>query len=48
MYLFSLDNEPDTHAAVDTILAANDTRFIAVFIELLRAYQIGLLRGAEC
>lgn len=37
---------PDYQKAVDTILAANDPRFIAVFIELMRANQIGLLQGA--
>lgn len=36
----------DPLEAVDTILAARDTRFIAVFIELMRANQIGLLEGA--
>lgn len=35
---------PDAQIAVDTILAADDSRFIAVFIELMRAYQIGLIR----
>jgi hypothetical protein len=37
---------PEPQEAVETILAAEDERFIAVFIELMRANQIGLLSGA--
>jgi len=44
MYALSFDSEPQE--AVDTILDAKDARFIAVFIELMRANQIGLLQGA--
>jgi hypothetical protein len=32
--------------ALDTILAADDRRFVAVLIELMRANQIGIVRGA--
>jgi len=34
---------PDAPDAIQKILAANDTRFIAVFIELMRVAQIGLI-----
>jgi hypothetical protein len=44
--MYALSSGTDPQGAVDTILAAGDTRFIAVFIELLRANQIGLVRGA--
>lgn len=37
------NNEVDFLEATEAILAANDTRFIAVFIEILRANQLGLL-----
>lgn len=47
MYVLSSSIDPDSQEAVDTILAANDPRFIAVFIELMRANQIGLLRVAD-
>jgi len=36
----------DPQQAIDVILSARDTRFIAVFIELMRANQIRLLQGA--
>ncbi|MCI0554809.1 MAG: DUF3179 domain-containing protein [Anaerolineae bacterium] len=36
----------DPQKAIDTIISDKDTRFIAVFIELMRANQIGLLQGA--
>lgn len=45
MYQLSQNSQPKFQETVDTILAANDTRFIAVFIELLRANQIALLRN---
>lgn len=44
MYEAAFGTDPD--AAVEAITAAGDTRFIAVFIELIRANQIGLLEGA--
>ena len=44
--MYALSFGPRPKEAVDTILAAEDTRFIAVFIELMRANQIGLLAGA--
>ena len=47
MYQLSLSAEPESQEAVRTILAANDTRFIAVFIELLRANQLALLRSTS-
>jgi hypothetical protein len=47
MYALALGPELDTQEALLSISAANDTRFIPVFIELLRAYQIGLVRGAD-
>ena len=39
--------EPEYQEAVDTILATNDTRFIAVFIELLRVSQLSIFRNAN-
>jgi hypothetical protein len=47
MYALVQGSEPGTLEAYDTILEAGDTRFIAVFIEMLRVYQIGLLGGPE-
>jgi len=44
MYDLAFGSHP--RKAIDTILSANDTRFIAVFIELMRANQIRLLEGA--
>jgi hypothetical protein len=44
MYVLSKGAFPQE--AIDTILAAGDVRFIAVFIELMRANQIGLAQGA--
>ncbi len=43
MYQVSLHAGSGYLDALETILAANDTRFVSVFIELLRANQIGLL-----
>lgn len=45
MYDLLFNNEPQK--AVDSILDAEDSRFISVFIELMRANQIGLLRSAS-
>lgn len=42
MYQLSSAIGSENIEAVDRILAANDTRFIAVFLELMRANQIGL------
>jgi hypothetical protein len=44
MYDLAFGLEPEQ--TIKTILAAKDTRFIAAFIELMRADQIGLLPGA--
>ncbi len=46
MYTLS-DLSSQTHEAVQTVLTANDTRFVAVFLELIRANQIGLVRGVD-
>ncbi len=46
MYALSERGDITPRAAVDIILVADDTRFIPVFIELMRANQIGLLNGA--
>jgi hypothetical protein len=46
MYKLSSSQQHDAQEAVDVILAAEDSRFIPVFIELMRANQIGILRGA--
>jgi hypothetical protein len=43
MYQLSLTAGAGYQDALDTVLAANDTRFVSVLIELLRANQIGLL-----
>ena len=47
MYQLSQNAGSGSQEAVETIIAENDTRFIAVFIEILRANQIGLLRGTS-
>ncbi len=47
MYQLSTSSEPKFQEAVDTILAANDERFIAVFIELFRANQLALLQSTN-
>lgn len=44
--MYSLVSGSDYQQAIDTILSTQDTRFIAVFIELMRANQIGVVRGA--
>jgi hypothetical protein len=44
--MYSLSSDAESLKAVDTILAAKDPRFIPVFIELMRANQIGLVQGA--
>ncbi len=46
MYTLS-DLSSQTNEAVQTVLTANDTRFVAVFLELIRANQIGLVRGVD-
>ncbi len=45
MYQLINNNEADFLEATEAILSANDSRFIAVFIEILRATQLGLLRN---
>ena len=45
MDILSAGVEKEARAALDAILAANDRRFIAVLIELMRANQIGIVRG---
>jgi len=47
MYQLSLSTEPKFQEAVEIILSAKDNRFIAVFIELLRANQLALLQSAN-
>jgi hypothetical protein len=47
MTVLSIGLDHLTQEAVDAILEANDTRFIAVFIELMRAHQIGLVRSVS-
>jgi hypothetical protein len=44
MYTLAFGSEPQE--ALDTVLEAGDTRFIAVLIELMRANQIRLVQGA--
>lgn len=47
MYALSDTGDPaEAQQALDAVLAAGDRRFIAVLIELMRANQIGLVRGA--
>ncbi|WP_218080619.1 DUF3179 domain-containing protein [Anthocerotibacter panamensis] len=43
MYQLSDGGEAETQAAIKEILSARDSRFVAVFIELMRANQIGIL-----
>ena len=43
MYVLALAMQPEFQQAIDTILDAGDRRFVSVFIELMRANQIGLL-----
>jgi len=43
MFSFLEDNIETTQITIDTILLFEDDRYIAVFIELIRASQIGLL-----
>ncbi len=47
MYLLSDTSAGETDYALERITEAGDARFIAVLIELLRAVQIGLLRGLD-
>lgn len=44
MYQISHGSEPQE--AIDTVVSAGDRRFIAVFIEMMRANEIRLLEGA--
>lgn len=44
--MYDLAFGSDPQKAIDAILSAKDTRFIAVFIELMRANQIRILQGA--
>jgi len=43
MYDLSSGVEARTQSAIDSILAAEDRRFVAVFIELIRAYELGII-----
>jgi hypothetical protein len=45
MYQLLQGDEAVFQSAIETIIAAKDTRFIAVFIEILRANQLGLMRN---
>ncbi len=47
--MFALSNGPPSNAedAIERIIAADDKRFIGVFLELVRARQIGLTRVLE-
>ncbi|MDK1079969.1 MAG: DUF3179 domain-containing protein [Anaerolineae bacterium] len=45
MYMLSQGRDPDPQEAIDTILAAGDTRFVSVLIELMRLSQIGVQQG---
>jgi hypothetical protein len=47
MYALSEGAAPEFKEAVDTILTVNDTRFTAVFLELFRANQLGLVQGVN-
>ncbi len=47
MYSLSGHDVVKAQAAIDEILAARDTRFVGVFIELLRADQIGLVQNVS-
>lgn len=47
MYSLSDTNPKTAGAAIETIIARQDTRFIAVFIELFRADEIGILSGGD-
>jgi len=44
-YALSDSSESVAQGAFDTFLTTNEPRFITVFIELMRANQIDLLRG---
>ncbi|MGH2593549.1 MAG: DUF3179 domain-containing protein [Anaerolineae bacterium] len=45
MHTLSDEGPTQAQAAITKILASGDTRFVAVFIELMRAGQIGIVRG---
>ncbi|MFO7664429.1 MAG: DUF3179 domain-containing protein [Chloroflexota bacterium] len=47
MYALAGPSAGDTSAALDRIIAAGDTRFIAVFIDLMRAAHVGLVDGSD-
>jgi hypothetical protein len=47
MAVLAGSTEGDTSAALDRIIAAGDVRFIAVFIDLMRAAHIGLVDGSD-
>jgi hypothetical protein len=47
MYALSDDSPQTTRDAARLILAAGDRRFVPVYIELLRALQIGLIQGGD-
>jgi len=43
MFSFLIDHDEATRISIEQILTARDTRFTSVFIELMRAAQIGLV-----
>jgi hypothetical protein len=47
MYQLTSGDEHKFQEANETILTENDERFISVYIELLRAYQLGLVRNSQ-
>lgn len=44
--MYRISHGDDPQGAIDRVVSAGDTRFVAVFIELMRANEIGLLEGA--
>jgi hypothetical protein len=47
MYALAGPSAGDTTAALDRIIAAGDVRFVAVFLDLMRAAHIGLVDGSD-
>jgi hypothetical protein len=47
LQMLSGGEKQDTEAALEQILALGDKRFVSVLIELMRAAQIGLVRGVD-
>lgn len=46
MYDLIEDDESSSRAAMEAILEAGDTRFVSVFLELMRAQQVGIAGGS--